>query len=97
MSAPDGLKSTVRTGFLWSNVVNSSPVVLFQNLALESALPVAARVADELSFADHTAPVWPSKVPIQSPEIPSRSIGRLSWQAEINEVPSCKKKEVIER
>lgn len=52
-----------------------------QNLARIIHQPVAARVASRFSFADQTAPLWPSKVPIQSPELASRSIGSLSRQA----------------
>ena len=43
--------------------------------------PVATCVADLFNFADHTAPLCPSKVPIQSPVSPSRSIGFLSAPA----------------
>ncbi len=84
-----GLNSTVRTTRLCSNVCMQSPLMAFQSLAVESADPVAARVAPPLSFADHTAPVCPSKVPIQSPVTPSRSMGNLSWDAERKKRPSA--------
>ena len=43
--------------------------------AVKSAAPVAALLASLLRLAPHTAPLWPSKVPIQSPVSPWRSIG----------------------
>ena len=43
--------------------------------AEKSAAPVAALVASLLSVAPHTAPLWPSNVPIQSPVSPCRNIG----------------------
>ena len=44
-------------------------------LAVKSAAAVAARVARLFRATPHTAPLWPSKVPIQSPVSPCRSIG----------------------
>ena len=43
--------------------------------AVKSAAPVAALLASLLRLAPHTAPLWPSNVPIQSPVSPWRSIG----------------------
>lgn len=43
--------------------------------ALKSADAVAQRNAGVSRQAAHTAPLWPSKVPIQSPVSPFRSIG----------------------
>ena len=43
--------------------------------AEKSAAPVAARVASLFKVAPHTAPLWPSNVPIQSPVSPWRIIG----------------------
>ena len=43
---------------------------LFSTLAEKSAAPVAALVASLLTSTPQTAPLWPSKVPIQSPVSP---------------------------
>ena len=43
--------------------------------AEKSAAPVAAFVASLFNVAPHTAPLWPSNVPIQSPVSPCRNIG----------------------
>ena len=43
---------------------------LFSTLAEKSAAPVAALVASRLTSTPQTAPLWPSKVPIQSPVSP---------------------------
>ena len=43
--------------------------------AVKSAAPVAACVASLFKVALHTAPLCPSKVPIQSPVSPCRNIG----------------------
>ena len=50
--------------------------------AVKSALPDAARDASGLSLVDHTAPLCPTNVPIQSP-VHSRSIGFPSLQLEM--------------
>ena len=56
--------------------------------AVKSALPDAAREVSGESLLLQTAPLWPMKVPIQSP-VHSRSIGLPSLQLEINTyVPS---------
>ena len=49
---------------------------------------MTARVAVRSSAAHHTAPLWPWKVPIQSPVVPERIIAVLSWQAEMRKTPS---------
>jgi hypothetical protein len=57
---------------------------------VKSALALAARAASGgASLACHTAPLWPRKVPIQSP-VHSRSIGFPSLQPLISRyVPSA--------
>jgi hypothetical protein len=65
----------VRTMCLCWNEYSSSPVMAFHTRALKSAAPVTACVAGTFNEADQTAPLWPSKVPIQSPLSPSRIIG----------------------
>ena len=55
---------------------------------LKSPEPVKAKVASLLSLALQTAPLWPLKVPIQSPVSPFRNMGSLSWQALIKKTPS---------
>mmetsp|Transcript_28490 Transcript_28490/g.64509 ORF Transcript_28490/g.64509 Transcript_28490/m.64509 type:complete len:206 (-) Transcript_28490:3-620(-) len=67
---------------------SSSPVIASQTLAEKSPEHVATRVAGALSAAPQTAPLCPSKVPIQSPVSPERSIAVLSWQAEMRKTPS---------
>ena len=47
----------------------------YHTFALKSAAPVAALVAWGFKATPHTAPLWPSNVPIQSPVSPCRSIG----------------------
>jgi hypothetical protein len=49
-----------------------------QTYAEKSAEPVAAMAASDDSLEDQTAPLCPIKVPIQSPVMPSRSMGLLS-------------------
>src|SRR6056300_756916 len=65
-----------------------SPVHASHTFAEKSADPVAARRAGLLRAAPHTAPLWPSKVPIQSPVSPWRSIGLPSLEAETRNSPS---------
>ena len=60
---------------------SSSPVSASQTFALKSAEAVTARVASPLRLAPHTQPLCPSKVPIQSPDSPLRSIGLPSLEA----------------
>jgi hypothetical protein len=48
--------------------------------------PVAARSAGESSLADHTAPLWPSKVPTQSPVSPRRSMGCIRKEVHLHVV-----------
>ena len=56
--------------------------------AVKSALPEAARALSRDNLALHTAPLWPRKVPIQSP-VHSLSIGLPSLQLEMSrKVPS---------
>mmetsp|Transcript_14914 Transcript_14914/g.28966 ORF Transcript_14914/g.28966 Transcript_14914/m.28966 type:complete len:204 (+) Transcript_14914:1427-2038(+) len=83
-----GENSTVLTTCLWSNWCSSSPFTASQSRAEKSPPPVATRLASELKAALHTAPLCPSKVPIQSPLSPQRSIGFLSWQPLTKKVPS---------
>jgi len=47
--------------------------------AVKSADPVRARLRVWLSLADHTAPLCPLNVPIQSPVLPTRSIASPSF------------------
>jgi hypothetical protein len=63
-------------------------VIASQTLAEKSAEHVIARFACLLSEAPHTAPLWPWKVPTQSPVSPRRSIAVLSWHAEMRKTPS---------
>lgn len=59
-----------------------------ETYAVKSALPEAAREVSGDSLLLQTAPLWPMKVPIQSP-VHSRSMGFPSLQLEINtNVPS---------
>ena len=60
-----------------SGVFKSQPlqITLHVTYAEKSAAPVAANVASLFSAAPHTAPLWPSNVPIQSPVSPCRNIG----------------------
>ena len=51
--------------------------------AVKSALPDAAREVSGDSLLDHTAPLWPKKVPIQSP-VHSRNIGFPSLQLDMS-------------
>ena len=81
-------KSTVLTTCLWAHVYRSAPVIASHNFTEKSAEAVAAFVAGKFSFADHTAPLWPANVPIQSPVSPLRSIGFLSRQALMRKMPS---------
>lgn len=50
----------------------------------KSAAPDAANVAFLLSATPHTAPLWPSNVPTQSPVSPCRSIGLPSGKVQKN-------------
>ena len=56
--------------------------------AEKSPPAVAASDPDGSMRHDHTAPLWPTNVPIQSPVVPSRTMGILSWHADIKSV-SC--------
>lgn len=55
----------------------------WRTYAVKSALPEAAREASGESFVLQTAPLWPRKVPIQSP-VHSLSIGLPSLQLEMS-------------
>ena len=50
-------------------------IIVTKTLAEKSAAAVPALDAVELRATPHTAPLWPSNVPIQSPVLPCRSIG----------------------
>mmetsp|Transcript_27313 Transcript_27313/g.76729 ORF Transcript_27313/g.76729 Transcript_27313/m.76729 type:complete len:249 (+) Transcript_27313:302-1048(+) len=86
--APSALKSTLLTMWLWSKAWSSAPLMASHSLAEKSALPVAHCVAVRFSFADHTAPLCPSNVPIQSPVDADRSMGSLSTQPDTKKTPS---------
>lgn len=55
---------------------------MFETYAVKSAAPVAASVASCFNVALQTAPLCPSKVPIQSPVSPFRNMGLPSVQNE---------------
>ena len=57
--------------------------IYMKTYAEKSAEAVAASEASEESLACQTAPLWPKKVPIQSPVTPSRSMGLPSLHAEM--------------
>ena len=78
----------MRTMCLCAKLKSSSPLIASHTRAEKSADAVAACVAGALRHADHTAPLWPSKVPIQSPVSPLRSMGLPSFEAEIRNTPS---------
>uniref|UniRef100_A0A6B0UE51 Putative secreted protein n=1 Tax=Ixodes ricinus TaxID=34613 RepID=A0A6B0UE51_IXORI len=80
---PSASKSTHRTMWGWVKVCSSSPATAFHSFAVKSAAPVAALEASLLSATPHTAPLWPTNVPIQSPVSPCLSIGLPSLQADI--------------
>ena len=65
----------VRTICLCWKRCSSSPVSASHTRAVKSADAVSASSAGLFSFAAHTAPLCPSKVPIQSPVSPFLSIG----------------------
>ena len=81
-------QSAQRTMCRCLNSQSSSPEMASHTLAEKSAEHVAACVAGLLSAAPHTAPLCPSKVPIQSPVSAARSCAVLSWQAEMRKTPS---------
>ena len=81
-------QSAARTMCLCLNSSSSSPVSASHTLAEKSPETVAHLVASGLSAAPHTAPLCPSKVPIQSPVSPDRIIAVLSWHAESRKTPS---------
>jgi hypothetical protein len=60
---------------LCAKLNTSSPDTASHTRAEKSADAVAACVAGVFRHALHTAPLWPSNVPIQSPVSPLRSIG----------------------
>merc|ERR1719228_1931507 len=77
------LKLTDLTMCLCWRVSSSSPLRASHSLAEKSAAPVAALVASLFTSTPHTAPLWPSNVPIQSPVSPCLNMGFPSLQAEI--------------
>mmetsp|Transcript_13900 Transcript_13900/g.38106 ORF Transcript_13900/g.38106 Transcript_13900/m.38106 type:complete len:230 (+) Transcript_13900:216-905(+) len=87
-SLVSGEKSTLLTMWEHWKLCSSSPVSASHSRAVKSADPVAARRAGVSRRADHTAPLCPSKVPIQSPVSPRRIIGLESKHAEIRNKPS---------
>merc|ERR1719361_2666588 len=66
------LKLTLLTMCLCWRVSSSSPDRASHTFAEKSAAPVAALLASLLMSTPHTAPLWPSNVPIQSPVSPAR-------------------------
>ena len=81
-------KSIDLTMCLWSNLKSSEPVMASHTRAVKSPEAVAASKHVELHLALQTAPLCPANEPIQSPVVAFRSIGVLSWHAEIRKVPS---------
>ena len=72
-------KSIDFTTCLCLNSCSSFPVVAHQSFAVKSPLAVAPKVLVNVStFADQTAPLCPTKDPIQSPVSPFRTCGSLS-------------------
>lgn len=55
-----------------------------------SAAPVAARRLERSSFADQTAPPWPSSALAHVPSTELRRIAERSCAAERKEAPSCR-------
>ena len=85
---PSALSTLINpTAPTW-NWCSSSPVVAFQTRAVKSAEAVAAITAASLRTQDQTAPLWPWKVPTQSPVSPLRSMGWPSLLAEARKMPS---------
>ena len=86
--SPPGPKATVRTMCECGRQASSSPETASKTRAEKSAEAVAHRSASLSKEQPQTAPLWPTKVPIQSPVRPLRSMGWPSLEAEVRKTPS---------
>lgn len=76
------IHNTHLTMWLCCRLTFSSPVTESHILAEKSAAPDDANVASLFNATLHTAPLWPMKVPTQSPVSPARNMGLPSKMGE---------------
>mmetsp|Transcript_40997 Transcript_40997/g.86157 ORF Transcript_40997/g.86157 Transcript_40997/m.86157 type:complete len:242 (-) Transcript_40997:68-793(-) len=80
------LQSHVFTTCLCGNTYKLCPLIASHTRTEKSPLAVPANSALGSRRHDHTAPLCPENVPIQSPVVAERSMGILSWHAETRKV-----------